>query len=122
MTTWPAHSRFLAELHDAFPSLCTIQTGAITYSNEGDIVQAWANVVGLIDIACRVSPASAGRETHATDMTYSTTTHIITLAGRYDTILPHQRAVVDGTAYDIEAATGDGSGVMTRLATRIVTT
>jgi head-tail adaptor len=122
MTTWPAHSRFLSELHDAFPSHCTIQAGAVTYSNEGDIVQTWADVVGMIAIHCRVSPVSAGREARTDSMTYSTTTHIITLAGRYAAIGSQHRAVVDGITYDIEAATGDGSGVMTRLAARIVTT
>ena len=120
--SWPAHSRFLTELAAAFPSLCTIQSPANT-NTKGDISEApWAAVAGLSDIACRVSPASAGRETRSPDMTYSTTTHIITLAGRYDTILPHYRALVDAVAYDIESITGDGSGVMTRLATRIVTT
>lgn len=121
MSTWPAHARLLSELAAAFPSLCTIQEPANT-NTKGDVAKApWAAVAGLEDIACRVSPVGLGNEVRGPDMTYSITTHTITLAGRYDAILPHQRALVDAVAYDIEAVTGDGSGLMTRLAVRILT-
>jgi len=121
MTTWPAHTRLLTEVAALFPSLCTIQAPANT-NTKGDIAEApWAAVAGLEDIACRVSPASGGNEVRGADMTYSVTTHVITLAGRYAAILPHYRALVGAVAYDIQAVTGDGSGVMTRLATRVLT-
>jgi len=121
MTPWPAHERLLTEIGALFPSLCTIQAPANT-NTKGDIIEApWAVVAGLEDIACRVSPASGGNEVRGADMTYSVTTHTITLAGRYTTILPHHRALVGATAYDIQAVTGDGSGVMTRLAARLLT-
>lgn len=116
------HARWLTELAGLFPSECDIQRPTNT-NTKGDVIKTpWVAVAGLSDIACRVSPASVGREVRGADQTYEVTTHTITLAGRHDSILPHMRAVVDGVAYDIEAITGDGSGVMTRLAARIVTT
>jgi len=120
---WPAHPRWLSDAGAAalFPSLCTIQAPAQT-NVKGDIIDApWADVAGLVDMSCRVSPIGAGREARLPDMTYSVTTHYITLAGQYDGIKPHYRAVVDALNYDIEAVTGDGSGVITRLAVRLVT-
>ena len=115
------HARWLAATENLYPSLCTIE--APTSSNDhGDVIAApWAAVVGLTALKCRVSPADRGRENRTSDMTYSTTTHTITLAGRYTTILPHMRAVVGGLYYDIEAITYDGEGIMTRLAARILT-
>jgi hypothetical protein len=113
-------ARWLAATANLYPSLCTIE--APTSSNDhGDVIAApWAAVVGLTALACRVSPSSSGSERRTTDMTYSTTTHTITIAGRYTTILPHMRASIGGLYYDIEAITYDGEGIMTRLAARIL--
>ena len=114
-------ARWLAETVNLYPSLCTIE--APTNSNDhGDVIPTpWAAVVGLIALKCRVSPSSNGSERRTTDMNYSITTHTITLAGRYTTILPHMRASISGLYYDIEAITYDGDGIMTRLAARILT-
>ena len=115
------HDRWLDATVNLYPSLCTIQAPANS-NDHGDVIEApWAAVAGLSDLTCRVSPAGSGREKRTADMTYSTTTHTITLAGRYTTILPHYRAVVSGLYYDIEAITYDGEGIMTRLAARILT-
>jgi hypothetical protein len=112
--------RWLTETAALYPSLCTIEEPANT-NVKGDVIAApWAAVVGLTDLPCRVAAAGGGgRRTQ--DMIYSTTTHTIALAGRYTTILPKMRAVIDGLCYDIEAVTYDGEGIMTRLAARIIT-
>ena len=115
------HARWLAATANLYPSLCTIESPANT-NVDGDIIEApWTAVVGLVGLTCRVSPAGSGRENRTSDMVYSTTTHTITLAGRYTTILPHMRALVSGLYYDIEAITFDGDWIMTRLAARILT-
>jgi hypothetical protein len=113
-------ARWLAATANLYPSLCSIEAPANT-NVDGDAIEApWTAVVGLTAMPCRVSPAGSGRENRTSDMIYETTTHTITLAGRYTTILPHMRAVVGGLYYDIEAITFDGDGIMTRLAARIL--
>ena len=113
--------RLLAGIAALFPASCTIQSPANT-NTKGDVVLApWTDVPGLTDIDCRVSPIGAGREVRTSDMTYSIVTHYITLRGSYDGIAPHMHAVVDGNEYDIEAVTDDGSGIVTRLAVRVLT-
>ena len=114
-------ARWLAATVNLYPSLCSIEAPSVI-NDHGEVVDGpWTAVIGLGAIPCRVSPAGSGRENRTSDMVYSTTTHTITLAGRYTTILPHLRAVVDDKAYDIEAITEDGDGIMTRLAARILT-
>lgn len=114
-------ARWLAATANLYPSLCSIEAPSII-NDHGEVTDGpWAAVIGLSALPCRVSPVGSGRETRTADMVYSTTTHSITLAGRYTTILPHLRAVVDSIAYDIEAITYDGDGIMTRLAARILT-
>ena len=115
-------ARWLAETANLYPSLCTIEAPANTVDALGEPIPApWSAVAGLTAIKCRVSPSSNGSERRTTDMNYSITTHTITLAGRYTTILPHMRASISGLYYDIEAITYDGDGIMTRLAARILT-
>lgn len=114
-------ARWLAATANLYPSMCTIEAPANT-NTKGDIIEApWAAVTGLSNLPCRVSPAGSGSKRRGSDMTYSTTTHTITIAGRYTTILPHYRAAVGSLYYDIEAITYDGEGIMTRLAARILT-
>ena len=114
------HPRWLSEITGLFPDKCRIQRP--NNSNvRGDVIEApWADVAGLVDLDCRVSPADVGREVRGADQTYGVTTHIITLRGRYTNIEPHMRAVVNGIAYDIQGITGDGCGIMTRLSARVL--
>jgi len=115
------HARWLDATGNLYPDTCDIQSPANT-NDHGDVIEApWTDIVGLTDLPCRVSPTGGGREARTAPMTYSVVTHYITVAGRYETILPHYRAVVDSVNYDIEAITYDGDGIMTRLATRILT-
>ena len=115
------HTRWLTELADLFPDTCTIQEPAQT-NVKGDVIDApWADVAGLVDIDCRVSPAGVGAEVRTSDQTYEVTTHIITLQGQYDGIEPQMRAVVDSVYYNIQAVTGDGCGTMTRISARVLT-
>lgn len=110
-------------LDRVFPSLCTIKRPTNTYEASGELTETpWVAVsAALTNLHCRVSPnTGAGAETREQGITYSELTHTITLAGRYDTILPHMVAVVGTTVFEIEDVSGDGSGVMTRLATRLV--
>lgn len=120
-TPWPVHARFLTMLDRVFPSRCTIKQATNTYEASGELTEGpWVAVsAALTDLHCRVSPVS-GAETREPTHTFTQVTHTITLAGRYDTILPHMVAVVGSTTYEIEAVEGDGSGVMTRLTTRVV--
>jgi hypothetical protein len=47
---------------------------------------------------------------------------VIALAGRYASITPAMRAVVDGVTYDITEVRGDGQGATTYLGVKVVRT
>ena len=115
------HPRMLAALTpDFYASLCTIETATET-NTKGSISKAWAALAGHIDLACRIAP-SGGAEIRRPDMTYAQTSHTIDLAGHYPAIRPEMRAIISGTAYDIQAVEHDGSAAQTRLQAQIVST
>lgn len=115
------HPRLLQSLATFYPASCTVQAAANT-NVKGDVIKApWADLVGHVGLACRVSPVvGRSREVRLPDQTYAVASHTIALAGYYPDIRPSMRAVVDGQAYDIEAVEHDGERATTWLQTRII--
>lgn len=116
-----------------FESLCTIQAPDGSYGPSGGPSNAYANVSGLVAIACQDAPPSMARiqatEVKSLAEIMSLNMRHVLLAGYYPTIGQNTnwRAVVteaDGTTiltYDIMGAESDSQGQFTRMELRIVT-
>jgi len=113
------HPTLTSVLADFFPQGCTIQQASISQDAAGAEIRAYADVIGLVDVACRVAPAQGG-ERNTAEMTYLDATHRIVLAGSYPQITEAMRAVVDGQAYDILLSALDAEGAITRLSVKLV--
>lgn len=115
--------RLMARLPRAhYRQAVTIQQATETQGSDGEIVQAWADVPGLVDLPCQVSPVTAERsyERRLPDHTYQRATHKINVAGHYPAIVETMRAVVGGTAYDILLVTQTSQGDHTELVVELV--
>ncbi len=114
------HPEMLARIQPNFyPSLCTIQESNPVRDTFGQQIPAWANVVDLVDLPCRISPRST-REVRSENQVYVDATHQVALVGYYATIHEGMQAVVDDLAYEIEGVEWDGNQKTTRLFVRIV--
>jgi head-tail adaptor len=117
------HPRFLAAVPAGFfPSRCTVQeqTGT-TQDDHGQEVEVWTDVAGLTDIPCAKAPLSA-IERQAAQLTVTDRAWSVLLKGAYPAITTAHRAIIDGTAFDIERAETDQTGTLTRLVVRSVET
>lgn len=115
------HPSMMAALGSFYPSLCTIRTATDTQSATGAVQQSWADAPGLVGLRCRLAPAanSANREVRAEAGTYGEFTYTIALASYYPAITEQMQAVVDGTAYDVQAVAHDGNHAATELFVRL---
>ena len=107
-----------------YSSLCSIQSPNNSPDTVGqsDLVD-WSNVSGLTNIPCMLAPHSPGtppqgdKRYTAQDTATSTEFHLL-LDGWFPGILQTQRALVDGTPYEIMSVEADSQKTMTRLAVR----
>jgi head-tail adaptor len=106
---------------DYFPSLATIQAKTVTRAPSGQEIEAWADVVGLVAIPAAKAPLTA-IERQAAGYTATDQAWHVLLKGAYPTITTRHRVVVDGAAYDIDAAETDQTSTVTRLRVRTVGT
>ncbi len=113
-------------------SLFTAQEPSTVLGGTGAATGAYADVAGLVNIACTAPPYAFGDASiRATEMK---TLAEIEAAGflhvLLDSIYPALdagwrggwRAVIDGTNYDIMGVEHDSQGKMTRVSVRLVTT
>jgi head-tail adaptor len=115
-------ARMLAGLGAFYPATCKVeQVTASTQGETGEPTETWGTLAGHGALACRIAPAGE-REVRALGLMIEATTHVIALAGRYASITPAMRAVVDGVTYDITEVRGDGEGVTTYLGVKVVRT
>lgn len=114
------HSGMLAHLSRFYSSTVTIETyGAENPDTFGQPQPVWANFAGHVNLACAIAP-SGGREVKRPDMTTAISTHIVSVAGYYPTIIPKMRAVIGGQTYDILTVEVDSRSETTRLMLEIV--
>jgi head-tail adaptor len=104
-----------------YPSQMTIQSRTDTRDSYGQPIPAWANVVGLVSLPCRIAAVNAD-ERPGPDKTIVTVTHHTSIAGYYPTITVAMRAVDGGVFYDIVAVEFDSELVTTRLRVKLVST
>ena len=122
MTAAIIHPRLLAATPAGFfPSRCTVEAKTVTLDAFGDGQEGWLSVPALVDVACAKAPLTA-EELQAAGYTATDQVWNVLLAGGYPTITTAHRAVVDGEAFDIDAAETDQTGTVTRLRVRSVTT
>ena len=119
------HPRMLSSLEATFyVATCTIQEATETQDAYGQPIPAWANVVGLIDLACSIAPIIVATpqdtERRRSDGILEIASHHIAFPEYYSGIEPIMRAVVDSVVYDILAVEHDSHSAMTRLRVRIV--
>jgi hypothetical protein len=115
------HPNLMSALGGFYPSLCTIQAATETQSATGAVQQGWADAPGLVGLRCRLAPApnSANREVRAEAGTYGEFNYTVALAGYYPAITEQSRAVVDGTAYDVQSVAHDGNHTTTEMFVRL---
>lgn len=105
-----------------FPSRCTIQTPTQARDGFGDdkAPGTWADLADHVAIPCRMAP-QGGVEERPTGLIFSRETKRVALRGSFPTITAKQRAVIDGTAFDILAVESDSEGVLTYLRVEQIT-
>ena len=102
-----------------FPDTGTVQSFTIT-KVEGEPTKNWADIPGLVDLDCAISPATTD-ERRSTDMTIALSTHKALLKGNYPTITAANRFVSGGVNYDIcGPPEHDSQSYTTRLRLRLV--
>jgi len=115
--------RFMDEMANYFPSLCTIQKDVGTVDDHGMPIEDWQDVAGHVDIPCAHGP-SKGTEVKRPDQTYVVSNYTLSLEGYYPLITEKMRSVVTGPnsgTYEILLAQSSSHGVTTRVLTRKVT-
>ena len=129
MTTPLVHPDLLGALAGVgfYPSSVDIQTVTETRNVDGAVLHAWADSADptLVGIDCAVNRAygsRAAQEIQRGDMTVTTATHVIGLAGYHPTITNTMRADVGGTFYDVLAVEHDAQSASTWLLCELVTT
>lgn len=107
------HSRMRQSLSNHFARLCTIEALDGTFDAEGQPSGVWTTF--LTNIPCALGTRSSATQTRTETQEWSRRTPTIVLKGRYETILPKYRAVVDGKAYTIMSIEMDDQRLMTVL-------
>lgn len=111
--------RLLGLIANFFPSLCTVRDAAVSASSYGETERTWADVAGVVSVACRIAPASQ-QEPLNVDLEYAVATHTAVLQGYYSDVKAKMRAVVDSVTYDITGVSFDDQALQTRLDLREV--
>lgn len=115
--------RFMDEMADYFPSLCTIQEDVGVEDAHGIAIEDWQTFAGHADIPCAIA-ATGGQEVKQTDQTYVVANFKVGLRGFYETITEKMRAVVTGAnagTYDILLVESSSHAKATRLMVNEVT-
>lgn len=119
------HPRMLGAFANTMKAEATIQAPTPASSASGAQTQTFTDIVGLEGISCAVAEASDD-EIRAAAGTYGVITHVIVLAGRFDSVIRTMRVRVgypdinDPQVFDIQGSHGDSQGLYTRLLTRLV--
>lgn len=112
-------SRLLRNIDHLFLCTATIQQPAEGHADTGQMLPAWADVPGLVDLPCRIQP-TRGQEHRLIDHTYAELSHRIALRGSFAGITPKHRVVVEDVVYDIETVEQDSQRLLTYLGVNVV--
>lgn len=103
-----------------FPKRCTIQQQGTAKNGFGEVIGAWADVAGHVDIPARVAQSKAAMGERGRDVKYNSLSYDIALNGYYSGIKVSHRAKVDDVAYDIDNVESDSEARMTVLRVKLV--
>lgn len=123
--------RLTSQIQEEWSSRCTIQSvvspaSSTQLSGQRFPALSYANVLGMVNIPCRIAPDQRISPTDTEKRTMETIEGVlkrtVKLNGYYPTIKARaNRAVVDGTAYLIRGVEHDSERYSTRLQVEIVT-
>lgn len=116
---------FLDSLAAFFIHTCTIRENTPTRDAAGQPQDSWANLASHVALPCRVAPVTAltrAARVQRDDMTVTTYSHVIMLAGPYPAITTAHQAVIDGVSYQIVNVVRDSALVATELQVEVVST
>ena len=119
------HPDFLDGLAGFFDRECTIQKNTPTRDAAGQPQDAWTDLAAHVALPCRVAPVTAlsrAARVQREDMTVTTYSHVIFLAGPYPTVTTAHQVVVDSVSYQIVNVVRDSALVATELQVEVVTT
>lgn len=111
-------SSFLEGLSFLFDDLCTIQEQGVEAGTFGEESGGWVDVVGHVDIPCRVGTraVTADRYERATGtQTYTDRKKVILLKGYFPEVTEKNRAVTAEGVWDIDLVNHDSEEVTTSL-------
>jgi hypothetical protein len=117
--------RLHQQLHDHFPSRCTIQVPTFTTSASNQKIPGPpVNLQDHTDIPCRIGPIIEIRPTddqiRQSETTEDYKRRQCKLNGFYPAIQEGMIALVDGYVYPVRGAEADGNGFSTRLKLEVV--
>ena len=103
-----------------FPSACTIQRLTGARDSMGVLTQTFADVSGMVGIPCHISPPSVIRlggsaEYRKSDRTDEKQEFHVLLAGYFPDIQMKDRAVIDGTNWNVVGNDKDAFKTQSRL-------
>lgn len=114
---------FLGGLSTFFSRACTINEVTKTKVGAGERSESGSALAGHTNLPCRIAPVTAltraGRAERE-DMTVTTATHLVMLAGSYPLITTAHQAVVDGTTYQITNVVRDSERLVCELEVEVV--
>ena len=119
------HPDFLGGLDTFFDRTCTIQKTTPTRDAAGQPQDAWTDLASHVDLACRLAPVTArsrAARVQRDDMTVTTCSHVIIMAGPYPSVTTAHQAVVDSVSYQIVNVVRDSAQVATELEVEVVST
>lgn len=108
--------RLIGALQSHFPSLCRVQYLTEGVDDDGQVVTVWKDRHAAVP--CNVTSLK-GKEIRGPNQTYVVATTAIALQGHYSDIKESDRAIVDGTTYDI-LLVEQVIDTMTRLSCEVV--
>ncbi len=114
---------FLGSLATFFDRACTIKEKTKVKEGAGERSEMLAALAAHTDLPCRIAPVTArSRPARAErpDMTVTTISHVIVLAGAYPLVTTDHVADVDGTAYQIINVLRDSELAVTELEVEVV--
>lgn len=97
------HPGMAADLGTFAKRTVTFQQNTPTRDAAGQPIPAWADVPGLVDLACRFAPAQFSKfkgEIRRPDSTVAINPHVIVIVAGYAIDLKY-RAVLGGNSYDV---------------------
>lgn len=114
------HDKMFAALGNFYPSLLTVQEVVETRSPTGAVITGWADVVDMVELACRIAPQS-GTETRTLQQVLTESMQVCVIPLDLPGVTTLHRAVVDGDPFDIVRVDYDGQQLpgLRRRSTRL---